>query len=160
MHLDLFRDLQRITDERGARLAYAAPRGHAKTSIVSTAYVLWCVCYGLEPYIVLVSSTADQGRDLLSHIKKELEGNARILEDFPELSEGGKTPGPPRWRKDEVITRTDCKITVVGYGGSIRGRKHRQHRPTLVILDDIENELDVRSADQREKLVEWFTRRS
>jgi predicted phage terminase large subunit-like protein len=158
MHEELFGLLAEATSQRGARLALAAPRGHAKTSIVSTAYTLWCICYGLEPYMVLVSNTADQARDLLSHIKRELESNTRLLEDFPELSESSQVPGPPRWRKDEIITRNDIKVTAVGVGGSVRGRKHRQHRPTLVILDDIENETEVRSPDQRERLNEWFSK--
>ncbi len=43
MHRDLFSTLATMADKRGARLAVAAPRGHAKSTIVSLAFVLWCV---------------------------------------------------------------------------------------------------------------------
>ena len=158
MHVELFTLLERATEARGARIAVAAPRGHAKTSIVSTAYILWCICYGREPYIVMVSNTADQAKDLLSHIKRELEGNTRLIDDFPEVCETAARSGPPRWRKDEIITKNEVKVTAIGVGGSIRGRKHRQHRPTLIVLDDIENETDVRSPDQRAHIAEWFNK--
>lgn len=38
MHKELFVDLQNASRQRGARLAIAAPRGHAKSTIVSLAY--------------------------------------------------------------------------------------------------------------------------
>ncbi|MEM8495604.1 MAG: hypothetical protein AAF663_09490, partial [Planctomycetota bacterium] len=43
MHEELFDLLTRTADQRGQRLAIAAPRGHAKTTLVSLAYVLWCL---------------------------------------------------------------------------------------------------------------------
>ena len=43
MHTELFELLQEMTHKRKARVAIAAPRGHAKSTIVSLAYVLWCV---------------------------------------------------------------------------------------------------------------------
>ncbi len=155
MHTDLFEILETATAKRGARVAIAAPRGHAKSTIVSLAYILWCICYRLEEYIVLVSNTADQACDALSHIKKELEDNALLISDFPECCEAPR-PGPPRWRKDEVITPNGVKISALGAGNKIRGRKHHHNRPGLIVLDDVENEADVRSPDQRLQLAEWF----
>lgn len=59
--------------ERGERISLAAPRGHAKSTLVSLAYVLWCICLKKERFIVLGSNTASQANDLLTHIKTELE---------------------------------------------------------------------------------------
>lgn len=70
----------------------------------------------------------------------------------------GLKPGPQRWRKNDIIARNNIKVTALGAGQKIRGRKHKQFRPTLIILDDIENEADVTSADQREKKMEWFSK--
>ncbi len=157
MHKDFFTYLVGVTKTRGARCAVAAPRGHAKTTVVSVAYVLYCVCYNLEPFIVMVSNTGDQAEDLLSTVKHELESNERILKDFPEVAEPlHRRPQPKRWRRREVITRNGVKILALGAGQKIRGRKHKEHRPTLIILDDIENEEEVRSADQRENKTVWF----
>src|SRR5687768_15135750 len=45
MHLDLFEILENSIDDRGCRAAIAAPRSHAKSTIVSLAFPLWCICY-------------------------------------------------------------------------------------------------------------------
>jgi hypothetical protein len=95
MHAELFEMLETATAKRGTRLAIAAPRGHAKSTIVSLAYILWCVCYGFEDYIVLISNTADQANDALSHLKKELEDNALLLQDFPGMLPGAKARPAP-----------------------------------------------------------------
>jgi len=125
--------------------------------VVSLAYVLWCICYELEPYILLISNTADQSVDLLAAIKGELESNLLLIEDFPHAAEPpGAKPGPERWRKADIITRNGVKVLALGAGQKVRGRKHREHRPSLIILDDIESEADACSADQRESKMEWF----
>jgi predicted phage terminase large subunit-like protein len=157
MHTELYKLLEDATATRGARVAIAAPRGHAKSTIATLAYILWCICYHLEDYIVLVSNTADQACDALSHLKKELEDNPLLLKDFPECCEAPR-PGPPRWRKDEIITPSGIKISALGAGSKIRGRKNRHSRPGLIVLDDVENESDVRSPDQRLQLSEWFNK--
>ncbi len=157
MHEELFVDLQEASKQRGARLAIAAPRGHAKSTIVSLTYILWCICYRTEPYIMLISNTLDLSSDFLSQIKRELQSNSRLLEDFPEVCEPlGSQPGAPRWRRDEIITRNDVKVTALGAEKQIRGRRHHHDRPTLVVLDDVENETEVRSDEQRRRKDEWF----
>ena len=168
MHCDLFEMLQEVSHQRGARLAIAAPRGHAKSTIVSLAYVLWCICYCTERYIMLISNTLDQANDFLSQIKSELQSNERLLEDFPEVCEQpGSAPGSAdpgagvgarRWTRDEVVTRNDVRLTALGADTKFRGRRYKQHRPTLIVLDDVESEVEVRSDDQRRHKQEWFNK--
>jgi predicted phage terminase large subunit-like protein len=159
MHKELFGLLEEATNKRNMHIAVAAPRGHAKSTVVSLAYVLWCICYGLEQHIVLISNTGDQAADLLSTIKNELESNPLLIQDFPDVAEPPDVkPGPERWRKNDIITRNDIKVMAIGSGQKIRGRKHKQHRPTLIILDDVENETEVLSAEQRESKVQWFNK--
>src|SRR5687767_11765630 len=85
MHNELFGLLQNMISDRPQRIAIAAPRGHAKSTIVSETFVLWCICYKLEHYILIVSQTLDQASAYLSHIKHELETNPILKEDFPEV---------------------------------------------------------------------------
>ncbi|MCH8151415.1 MAG: phage terminase large subunit [Planctomycetes bacterium] len=157
MHLELFELLEGTVRKRGQRIAIAAPREHAKSTLVTLGYCLWCICYAKEPCIFLISDTAEQAMELLAHIKHELEANALLLEDFPEACEvPGAKPRAPRWRKADIITRNDVKVAAFGADQKIRGRRHRQHRPTLIVVDDVENESQVRSADQRAYLRDWF----
>jgi predicted phage terminase large subunit-like protein len=157
MHKELFGLLEQATNKRNLHIAVAAPRGHAKSTVVSLAYVLWCICYGLEQHIVLISNTGDQAVDLLSTIKNELESNPLLILDFPEVAEPPDVkPGPERWRKNDIVTRNGIKVIAIGAGQKIRGRKYKQHRPTLIILDDVENETEVVSVEQRETKAQWF----
>lgn len=157
MHLDIFALLEAATVKRGERIAIAAPRGHAKTTLVNTAYLLWCICYKKEDYILLGSSTSDNANDMLSHIKKELMSNPLLIEDFPEVCEiPNVPPKSERWRRGEIITRNDVKVTAFGAGTSIRGRKHQEHRPSLILMDDLEIRERVFSEDQRAKTSSWF----
>ena len=157
MHREMAKLLTDASNKRNARIAIAAPRGHAKSTLVSLAYVLWSICYGREKYVVIISDTADQSVDLVTTIKGELETNPLLIEDFPEVAEPhGRKPAPKRWRKAEFITRNEAKVLALGAGQKIRGRKHGRHRPTLIILDDSENEADVDSPDQRESRRKWF----
>lgn len=159
MHTALGRRLELATQRRGIKVAVAAPRGHAKSTLVSLAYVLWSICYGHEPFIVLMSSTAGQAETLLQHVADELLTNDLLRMDFPDVCEPhGRRPRPPRWNKHEILAASGSKVLALGAGMQIRGRKHGAERPTLVILDDIETDEGVRSDDQRRKLSDWFTR--
>ncbi|GAF74018.1 unnamed protein product, partial [marine sediment metagenome] len=84
MHKEVFATLAELFDKRQGRLAIAAPRGHAKSTIVSLAFVLWCVLYGKEKLVFLVSATREQVILLLKDVKSELQNNSLLLEDFPE----------------------------------------------------------------------------
>lgn len=159
MHTDLARRLELCTSRRGIKVAVAAPRGHAKSTLVSLAYVLWSICYGHDPFIVLLSSTAGQAEMLLQQVTEELLTNERLRQDFPHVCEPrGHRPRPPRWTNKHILTASGTKVLALGAGMQVRGRKHRAERPTLVILDDIETDEGVRSDDQRRKLFDWFTR--
>ncbi len=147
---------------RDRRLAIAAPRSSAKSTLCSTAYALWSLAYGRERYIMLISHTADQAVQQLGHLKHELLTNPRLREDFPDLCRGAGDAATPssvlRWTKDEIVTATGIRVAALGAEQKIRGRRHREHRPTMIILDDFESEESVRSAEQREKRAEWLDR--
>ncbi len=51
-----------------------------------------------------------------------------------------------------ILTRNDIKVQVAGSGKKLRGLRHGPYRPDLVVLDDIENDENVRKPEQRNKL--------
>lgn len=159
MHKDVAEILHAASLERGRKIAIAAPRGHAKSTLGSLFFVLWSICYGRETFVLLVSETADQANKLLQAIKEELESNPLLRQDFPEVCEiPGIKPGPMRWREDEIVTRNGVMVTALGASKRMRGRRNAEHRPSLIVLDDVESEQTVNSPDQREKLQNWFFR--
>ena len=157
MHRDLFGMVQNATKHRNARIAVAAPRGHAKTTVVSLAYVLWGVLYGHERFVLIVSATREQAVQLLIDIKRELEDNPLLREDFPEVCAPARRPGTI-WKSNHVVLTNKACIRVLGSGQQLRGLKHGADRPTLIVGDDLEELESVFSSDQRKKTQDWFER--
>lgn len=133
----------------GTRSAVAAPRGHAKSTVMSLKNVLHAALYGYKKYILLVSDTEGQAAGFLDAIKNELEFNEAILRDFGE--QAGKT-----WKTNSAVLKNGCRLDAVGSGQKLRGRRHYQRRPDLILCDDIENDEGVRTAEQRQKTADWF----
>ena len=157
-HRELCGLLQEMSKARGRKLAVAAPRGNAKSTFVSLIYVLWSVCYDREKYILILSDTNDQADGLLKHVKDELEDNELLKRDFPDVCLTDEDKKMPLWTKDEIVTKNGIKITALGAGQKIRGRRNQEHRPSLIILDDIENDQNTQSSESMGKLNEWFER--
>ncbi|MCH8342400.1 MAG: phage terminase large subunit [Planctomycetes bacterium] len=158
MHAELAAQLETVTlTARGARIATAAPRGHAKTTLVGLAFPLWCSAFEHEAVIYLISDTIDQAAGHLGNIKAELASNELLRCDFPDLCEplGGK-PRSKRWQRSEIVTRNGIKIVALGAQSKIRGRKHGSERPSLIINDDLENDEGADSPERCEKLLNWL----
>lgn len=60
------------------------------------------------------------------------------------------------WQAGTIVTHNDIKVQVAGSGKKLRGLRHGSYRPDLVVLDDIENDEQVRSPEQRDKLDNWL----
>lgn len=133
--------------------AIAAPRGEAKSTLVSQLFVLWCIVTGRKRYPVIVMDSIDQAYPMLEAIKAELEFNPRLACDFPDAVGQGRV-----WQAGTIVTRGDVKVQVAGSGKKLRGLRHGPYRPDLAVLDDIENDEQVRNPDQRDKLQAWLTR--
>jgi len=157
MHEDLYPLLEQLPSRPGARIAIAAPRGSAKSTLVSLLFVLWAICRRSHRFIVILSDTKDKAENFLQQVKFELHQNELLAADFPEVCEpGGRAGRLPRWRDHEIITHNGVMVAAIGSGQNIRGRRHAEVRPDLLILDDVESRANTHSAEQREKLSEWF----
>lgn len=144
------REAKAISRAKGSRNVVAAPRGHAKSTNFTFKDSLHAVLYGYKHYILILSDTSDQAEGFLEDIKTELEDNVNILMDFGELK------GDKAWRTGVILTKSDIKVDAIGSGKKVRGRRHRNWRPDLIVLDDLENDENVATSDQRKKLKNWF----
>ncbi|MBX7164821.1 MAG: hypothetical protein K1X74_00610 [Pirellulales bacterium] len=151
MHRWLARQLPLRGEERGVKINCIGPRGHAKSTVATLAYVLRAAVEGWEPYIWIVSDTRTQAATHLEHIKSELMHNAALGEDYPEATGRG-----PRWRCDQLVLRNGVTIEAYGTGQHLRGRRRREARPTLIVADDLQSERHIESARGREQSRRWF----
>ncbi len=137
----------------GQRDAIAAPRGEAKSTVVALIFVLWCVITGRKKYPLVIMDAFEQAAETIEAVKAELEANPRLASDFPEATGQGRV-----WRVGCIVTANGAKVEAFGSAKKIRGRRHGPHRPDLAVLDDIENDENVASPAQRDKLERFVTK--
>lgn len=142
-----------IDAPEGKLINLSAPRGEAKSTLGTQLIVLWCIVTERKHFIPIVMDAWDQSAAMLEAIKTELSDNPRLQMDFPEACGQGRV-----WNAGVVLSRNDVKIQAFGSGKKMRGLRHGPWRPDLVMLDDIENDENVRQLEQRQKLESWVTK--
>ena len=87
------------------------------------------------------------------NLKRELENNELLKRDLgPFHEEAGE------WGATSLVfTRLNAKIMSASSEQSIRGIRHNQHRPDLIIGDDIEDMFSTKTRDGRDKTDEWLS---
>lgn len=164
---------------------FGAPRGHAKSTTVDFTYSLWSTCYERHNFGVIISDTVSQSIEFVNALKDEIESNVIISwlfgtiettaiaasdeadeweEDWDEEaseSDGGLTVRSLKgdeWRDGDFVTATGIRWVAKGAGMKIRGLRYHEHRPDLMIFDDLENDERVATPEQRKKLKNWFNK--
>lgn len=168
-------DLKRWIDEFGIEihegdpvlklLAIMIPRGHGKSVIAILCDGLRRICHGLDPYIIIGSDTLDQAASQLEDLKDELEFNDKIKADFGSLKPRKgvweeahlvrRDDGRVVWREGRIITTNQIRVDAIGRGGKMRGRRFGTKRPTHILLDDLDNDENVATKEQRDKAWNW-----
>lgn len=151
MHHWLADQLDPMQIERGKKVNLIGPRGGAKSTIGSLAFVLRSALEETEPYIWIVSDTKNQAQAHLENIKTELLENQQLEESYPKSFGRG-----PRWRSGSIELLNGVVIEAYGTGQRIRGRRKRSHRPTLIVCDDLQNESHIASSYRRSVTDDWF----
>ena len=147
---------KQLSDANLNRRSYWAcilgPRGGAKSTYL-LALILKRALSGRESYIIIVSDTVTQAVEHLRSIKEELESNGEIAHDYPDAAGVG-----PIWQEKMIRLRNGCVIRAAGTLSRIRGMRRRQFRPSLIVLDDPENDMHITSTLMRQRTRFWFER--
>ncbi len=151
---DFQREIFKLTEDEKLRMCVvSAFRGSSKSTICGTSFPIWAMISEQAHFIVLASQTRTQARQQLKNIRDEFETNTLLRNDW----------GPFETEADEWgafalnFKNYGTKIMAVSTEQAIRGLRHREHRPDLIILDDIENLDSTRSKESRDKISEWFS---
>ena len=123
------------------------PRCFAKTTIFDMATIVWSVCYKQSIFTILISKDNIGATKFLDDIKKVFKENQKIINNFGNLINNKKFTV----NANEIEFTNGCDLQSVGSGTSIRGRKYKNNRPTLVIADDAQSETDIVTDDARQK---------
>lgn len=152
MHLDFFKKYH--PEEESIQKVILASRGSAKTTLICVIYVLHKVCYSTEKNICILSSTQELSRGKSEDIHNEVTNNEKLKEVY-----GLKFAGSKKASKTTFVVESmygDCRVHSQSFYSQIRGTKHRHHRLTLIILDDIVHGEEVFSEEQRIKTERQF----
>lgn len=151
---DMLNDV--ISGRATSHIAYACPRGHAKTAWLSNIFLLHQVVYRHQKYIVLVSETTDVAGDFIGWARFQLKHNQKLIEHFGPLlhAQASKNDTDNRY---EFITKSGTKVEAKGNGTQMRGLRHGNSRPSLFILDDLESKESTNTPELIEKSKSWFS---
>lgn len=155
MHTFSFQQYQRqhaetLPARTGRRLAIAAPRGAAKSTIHTMLFPILDILSGRERHQVIISGTMAQAKNRIATIARELRFNPVIRDTFF----GGRQP---RFKSTtRSIELGNCRIEAFSAGSEMRGVSHGEYRPTRIILDDVEQTRNADRPWQRKKLLQWY----
>jgi predicted phage terminase large subunit-like protein len=136
-------------------VAIGAPRGHAKSTAITHAYVLASVAFRVKKFVLIVSDTEKQAVMFLANIKKELEENTKLTQGF-----GIKGIDSNKNTETDIIVNfldgKQFRIICRGSEQRVRGFLWNGMRPDLVVGDDLENDEIVMNEERRAKFSRWF----
>ena len=142
-----------LLDKTKKQINIIAPRGHAKSSIVGGVFPLYHLMFDRgQKLIVLVSRTQDHAVKLLGTIKDTID----YSEPFRQLFGYWGQHSARSWAKSEVELKDGSMIICKGTGQQLRGIKVGNQRPTLIIVDDPEDENNTKTAEAMEHNLRWL----
>jgi predicted phage terminase large subunit-like protein len=163
---------QLLSQAGGVKEWWIAPRGEAKSSMLTKIGPVWCAVQallqrqevraeiglkGAPPafidYIILLGAETKLPTKLVEVVKTELTMNAALALDFPEACGKG-----PMWKVGEFITKTGIKVEPFGAEQAIRGTFHGASRPKLLLGDDLITDAEAKSPTERENRWTWLTK--
>ena len=128
------REWWQLVCQKDKYIAFAAPRGHAKSTAVNHSYGLAAALFKAHPFQLKVSKTHDLACEKIEQAKQELLTNEKLKGIF-ELDE------IERDRENDFIVRMKdgykFRMMALGMQQATRGRSWNTIRPTLIIGDDM-----------------------
>ena len=144
---------KRLHDNELKQINIIAPRGHAKSSIVGGVFPLNHILFDKGPkLVVLVSRTQDHAVKLLGTIKDALDYSEQLRYMFGYWGMNSAK----KWTRSEIELKDGSMIICKGTGQQIRGIKVGNQRPTLIILDDPEDENNTKTSEAMEANLRWL----
>ena len=137
------------------RVAWASPRGSAKSAYLSNCFPLHQTVFRKRKYILIISETDSMSKKFTEFVGDQLKFNNKLREDFGELLHP-KASMNERDNMEGFLTTTGTLVESASMGKQLRGKRNGSSRPDLVLLDDMESQKNTNTAELREKNLHWF----
>ena len=153
-HNELFTEMKYLIKNNGVISAFAIPRSHGKSTILNFLLAMYSALYKKSQFTVIISATEAVAQPFLEMIKSSLLKNEAIIEDFGNLK-------GQRWNNSEIWLEggkdnLDACISIKGISGSIRGVHYKQHRPSMILIDDLLKDSEINSELLRDEIKSKF----
>jgi len=141
-------------DDNIRKLFIVAFRGSGKSTIITTSYPIWSILgRPKKKFVLILCQTKVQAKQHMMNLRRELETNILLKNDLGPFQDE-----PDEWGSGSLVfSNLNARITVASSEQSIRGLRHGQHRPDLVILDDVEDIASTKTREGRDKTYQWIT---
>jgi hypothetical protein len=137
------------------RVLINVPPEHAKSTTITTNYVLYTIVTNPNARVIVVSKTQGMARKFLGAIKTRLSHPAYTKLQVAFGPNGGYKADATQWSADMIYLGTgrdsgekDPTVQALGFGSQIYGA-----RADLIILDDV---VMNANAHEWEKQIEWL----
>lgn len=154
---DFQKEIFRITEDATNNLAcIVAFRGSGKSTLVTFSYAIWSILGAQQKkFVLIICQTRAQARQHMMNLRRELENNRLLRSDLGPFQEdsGGE------WAMSSIVfSNTRARIMIASVEQSVRGVRHYEYRPDLIILDDVEDLNSTKTIEGRNGIFDWFTR--
>lgn len=159
---------QKVDSNIYEKIALKVFRGGAKTTL-ARVIISKRIAFAISRTILIVSETAEHSYESVKWLKHQVEKDTQWARDFG-LERGDKHTIPDSserytWRDDKIqIVNSSVLdangrpviITIVGTGifGQSRGLNIEDYRPDFILLDDVVDEDNAKTEEQRKKVNE------
>lgn len=144
---DFHKGLVALWHSDAPRAIFEAFRGGGKTTVGEEATIV-DTCFRRFRNGLVIGASYERACERLAAIRHEFETNPYLEDLF------GSLVGPV-WNDGKIELSSGIVIQALGRNMSMRGTKHHDQRPDYAMVDDIENEEDVRTPEGRRKIIRW-----
>ncbi|WP_294379010.1 hypothetical protein [uncultured Clostridium sp.] len=150
VHEELWHDIQEsIIGDGPEQLGRVLSRGTGKSAFGTLGPSIWSMAYKHKTYVLICSDIGSTAEKFIKDIKDNVIENQYIEDAFGKLLDDGNKDYKCNATQLEFTNRTF--VEAISSTSPMRGRKYRNTRPDLIILDDYQSEDDVRTEEAREK---------
>ncbi len=150
VHEELWHDIQEsIIGDGPEQLGRVLSRGTGKSAFGTLSPSIWSMSYKHKTYVLICSDIGSTAEKFIKDIKDNVIENQYMEDAFGKLLDD--------CNKDYKCNATQLEFTnhtfveAISSTSPMRGRKYKNVRPDLIILDDYQSEDDVRTEEAREK---------
>ena len=152
-----------LEDEKLKRLLIIGFRGSGKSTFGSLALPLWAALEHPENIPSSSSSPIPRARrrstsaPSSTSLKPIYSSSRTTARSRATSSRTSRSKGEgEEWQKQNIVLSNGVRILARSRGQKVRGLRHLQYRPKLVIVDDPEDGEWVRTKENRDKTDRWL----